>query len=79
MVIIFFCFLCSGDWIVCELDGSSSVDDDVSQMNGMIVVSSVRPLRKKRVRGEVTHSYQSHFIINEEVRICTVGQEVVSL
>lgn len=69
---ILFCFLLwPGDWIVCELDGSSTVDDDddASQMSGMIQVSSVKALRKKRVRGELTQSYQSHVIINEEVRI----------
>ncbi|KAG0692718.1 RNA helicase Mov10l1 [Chionoecetes opilio] len=57
----------TGDWIVCEVDGSSPVDGEECQLQGPLQVSSFKPLRKKKVRGEVTHSYETHFIVNEEI------------
>ncbi|XP_063880940.1 RNA helicase Mov10l1-like isoform X2 [Scylla paramamosain] len=59
--------LVTGDWIVCDVDGNSCVTGEPSEAQGIIQVSSFKPLRKKRVKGEVTHSYRTHFIVNDEI------------
>lgn len=56
---------------MCEVDGNSCVTSEASEAQGVIQVTSVKPLRRKRVRGEVTQSYRTHFIVNDEVSIGT--------
>lgn len=69
---LFFCLskascsfkLVVGDWISCNYLNNDKTSP--SESHGLDV-SSVVPLRKKIVQGEVTHAYQTHVIINHEI------------
>ncbi|XP_042220663.1 RNA helicase Mov10l1-like [Homarus americanus] len=62
-----------GDWIICEVDCVSSIQTGSgTDLKGFIQMSSCKPLRKKRVRGEVTHLYSTYFVVNQEI-YCTRG------
>ncbi|CAL4115825.1 unnamed protein product, partial [Meganyctiphanes norvegica] len=69
---IFFCLskancsfkLVVGDWITCSF---FNIDENSRREVHGLDVSEILPLRKKIVQGEVTHTYQTHYVINHEI------------
>ncbi|XP_064093385.1 uncharacterized protein LOC135206091 isoform X2 [Macrobrachium nipponense] len=57
-----------GDWIVCKLSDDHPSDlQQEDDLRGFLKVTQVEPLRKKKIKGEVTRVYTKHIIINNEV------------
>ncbi|XP_069180578.1 uncharacterized protein [Procambarus clarkii] len=69
-----------GDWVICEVDNSSTArGGDRAKMEGIVQVVSCKPLRRKRVRGEVTHCYPTFCIINQEIYCTRAVAEAASV
>lgn len=57
-----------GDWILCKLsDDHPSNPQPEDDLHGFLKVTHIEPLRKKKIKGEVTRVYTKHIIINNEV------------
>nr|XP_053653522.1 RNA helicase Mov10l1-like [Cherax quadricarinatus] len=68
-----------GDWIICDVGSTSSVQDcEEAEPEGCIQVLACKPLRKKRVRGEVTHCFTTFCVINqEELKSCMIARHLL--
>lgn len=61
--------LMKGDWIAYKVDHNPTTEENGSDASvvDLQLLSSVEPLRRRRIRGEVSRQYSSYAVINEEV------------